>query len=417
MAITLNTSTSKCAPGRGLSVGKHGSPSTETCFNLDELKQIAQTWNQSLSSTSTIPPGARESHQPGGCTNGPCAHAAAHYTHHTPIEVSSHTSATAIWDEIRKRMASTTPCQGDERCWLKQMPSVANIEKRAFRPAMPRTWIRKPNEWLSTTDIERVLKQYESHDPHFLFIGAVPIDFASPLDDGSMGKCVTQALCNVNVRSWVRERGHRRVGVVFNLDAHDEPGSHWVSAFFDLHGNAMMYYDSFGGRVPLQVHELFSSIGDQLEQLHGEAPTFRYNPTRHQFRNTECGVYSILFLASMVEAAKRRQELVDSYDEFVRLALNDRQVERYRHHFFDRLRTMTPGNAWCIVRGGGGGGGGGNRLDHHSQKKQLRRTHRSSRRSTKRCRRRNRTRTRSHKTHKTLGGHGTSYYALRNHKR
>jgi hypothetical protein len=364
MTVFLNhqPTSLKCAPGRGQTIT---GTSVGTCFNTTELKQIANTWNSALSSR---PPTSRTSdtHSIGGRPGQPPQPPQPPSCLQRPIDLSTHTTASDLWKEIQKRMVASTTCQRNgERCWLSQLPSVypalgpsstqqlASIDRAAFRPAMPRSWAQKPNDWLSTTDIERVMKQYEAHDPHFRFIGAVPIDFASPRDDGAIGKCVTQALCEVDIREWLQRRGYHRVGIVFNLDAHNEPGSHWVSAFLDLIGNAMMYYDSFGGRVPLQVQRLFSSVGAQLEQHHGQEPAFRYNPARHQFRNTECGVYSILFLASMVEAAKRRRALVNSYDEFVALALNDHQVERYRRHFFDDLRNMIPGGAWVLVRRGG----------------------------------------------------------------
>ena len=39
--------------------------------------------------------------------------------------------------------------------------------KASFRPEMPEEWHKNFNEWLSTTDIDKVLKQYVEADPHF----------------------------------------------------------------------------------------------------------------------------------------------------------------------------------------------------------------------------------------------------------
>lgn len=199
---------------------------------------------------------------------------------------------------------------------------------------MPATWRQNPNEWLSTSDIENVMRQYQQHDPTFRFVGAVPIDFASPSDVGVMGRCVTQALCNVRLDRWMRE-GVRRVGIVFNLDTHSEPGSHWVSAYLDLAGNGLYYYDSFGGQAPLEVQQLFVSVGTQLESRHGYPPTIQHNPHRHQFRNTECGIYSIFFLTSMLDATQRRVDGKTAFAQFVGDGLNDGQVERYREVYYD----------------------------------------------------------------------------------
>ena len=328
----------KCAPGR------RGEGTT--CFNLVELRGIASAWNDNLLQAHGRAGGALADTSKGAT----CLR--------TAIDLTKHPTAPVLWREIQSRMVASTTCRNRERCWLRHMRTAAeqsshsenrdsalrlldSIDRTAFRPTMPASWTKNPNDWLSTTDIERVLKQYEQHDPHFRFVGAVPIDFASPRDDGAMGKCITQALCKVDVGEWLNKRNHRRVGIVFNLDAHDQPGSHWVSAYLDLVGNAMAYYDSFGGQIPPEVQRLFTAVGTQLEQHHGDPPQVCHNTMRHQFRNTECGVYSILFLASMIEAAKRNHSAPDSFDDFVHRAFTDRQVEKCRSHFFDNSENAT----------------------------------------------------------------------------
>lgn len=284
------------------------------------------------------------------------------------IDIGSLHTRAALWSAIDQKMRKSSDCT-EERCWVssdvlpasrRMTPSrtdpqrvagggsialstthapsrstfLAALQHHAFRPRMPAKWRHNKNEWLSTTDIESVMRQYQQHDPTFRFVGAVPIDFASPSDSGAMGRCVTQALCNVRLNRWIRE-GIRTIGVVFNLDAHDEPGSHWVSASMDLAGNGLYYYDSFGGQPPQEVHQLFTSIGTQLEARHGYPPTVKHNPHRHQFRNTECGIYSIFFLTSMLDAAHRRVNGETAFEEFVGDGLNDGQVERYREVYYD----------------------------------------------------------------------------------
>ena len=55
-----------------------------------------------------------------------------------------------------------------ESCWITLheiirhlTPEELNRFKNSFRPHMPRSWLKNKNEWASTTDIEKVLKQYE----------------------------------------------------------------------------------------------------------------------------------------------------------------------------------------------------------------------------------------------------------------
>lgn len=339
-----NHYTSHCAPGRG--------GDGVSCFSTEELIQIANRWNEVIEQRKMghVADGSREqSHQNPLYSTPPCLQ--------EPIRVTTRTPRYALWNAINERMQASTKCC-NERCWVTVLPSFGKLPcangqesphtdiffeellHTAFRPEMPQSWYTNPTEWLSTTDIDRVMKQYEALDRTFRFVGAVPIDFASPSDNGTIGRCVTQALCNVRLKNWWND-GVRHVGIVFNLDAHDEPGSHWVSAYLDLKGNGLYYYDSFGAGPPVEVQRLFAAVGAQLELIHEKPPHEEHNNIRHQFKNTECGVYSILFLVTMVEAAERNMDSASSYKQFIESAFNDSQVQRWRDVFFENLQPRN----------------------------------------------------------------------------
>ena len=57
-------------------------------------------------------------------------------------------------------------------------------------------WSKNNNTWLSTSDIETVLKQYEGHHKDFKCYGALPMDFK--LRNGN--SCVSGDLCNINLK-------------------------------------------------------------------------------------------------------------------------------------------------------------------------------------------------------------------------
>ena len=61
--------------------------------------------------------------------------------------------------------------------------------------------------WLSTLDIQSVLKQFEKKYTDFIFLGAVPADF--DLKD-SMGKCIVHEMCKLNLEK-LYKRGIRKV--------------------------------------------------------------------------------------------------------------------------------------------------------------------------------------------------------------
>lgn len=290
----------QCAPQRGQS---------GTCFSLQELRHIAKQYNRTLRHKQL--PRRR-----GGSLE--------------PIAVHHHRSKKELWMEIDARMQQTTDC-ATEMCWADQSTSTAPYASSAFRPAMPRSWKSNHTEWLSTTDIHKVMKQYEHAYQGFHFVGAVPVDFASPHDSGQMGKCVVQALCNVRITQWWK-RGIRQIGIVYNLDAHDEPGSHWVSSFIDIEACKVYYYDSFGSESPpYEIHRFLTNVASQLSDFHGSTPCeVQTNRHRHQFKNTECGIYSMYFIASMLEGTQ-------TFDDFVQHGLHDTQMNAYRTTFYNTL--------------------------------------------------------------------------------
>ncbi len=128
-----------------------------------------------------------------------------------------------------------------------------------FKPAIPLKWEDNPIEWASTTDIDDVLKQYEGKYDDFKYLGAVPIDFDKKM---TPDMCVSDDLCKIDAKGLWKD-GKRRVGMVFNLDPHDKPGSHWVSMLIDKNGG-IYYFDSVGKYPPVEVERLMDRVANQL---------------------------------------------------------------------------------------------------------------------------------------------------------
>lgn len=232
-------------------------------------------------------------------------------------------TAVVALTELHERLG-TRP--GEEHKWMSHPAFHTRLGlKNIFRPAMPRSWSVNDREWLSNLDIEEVMRQYERTIPDFAFIGVFPMDFASRFEDG---QCVSEVMCNFRVEDlW--KAGKRQVGVVFNMDTHDKDGSHWVSCHVGLDPRrtnknyGVLYYDSMGYQPTPEVQRLMLDVRDQVHALHGKgghdedenAYTYDadgegrrrrsrtrrpfmvdYNKIRKQFKNTECGVFSMFFL-------------------------------------------------------------------------------------------------------------------------
>ena len=208
-----------------------------------------------------------------------------------------------ILKELREKNAHCTT----EMCWLHAVSDRGlreKIQKEAFRPLQPAEWRKKPNAWLSNFDIDAVIQQYETAYPDFVFLGPTPIDFDTKKADG---KCVTEEICRLSLaKQWAA--GKRKIGVIYNLDTSEGPGTHWMSMFIDMADPEpyMFYFNSTAEPMPAEVRALMDRIQEQwlsLPLLKGSSkkkkPLIEYtsdDKVEHQHSNTECGMYSLFFI-------------------------------------------------------------------------------------------------------------------------
>ena len=242
---------------------------------------------------------------------------------HPDCEITE-TDSKGIWLKLKGFMSDVCDI---ESCWLKQKFMQNNLNSEllnyTFSPDAPDSWKGNEHEWLSSVDIEKVMKQYEKKYPSFKFIGPSPIDF----DTKKMyGECVWDELCKFNIKNMLN-KGVNKVGIIFNTDPHYESGSHWISMFVDLIKNKIYYFDSVGDAAPSEVDVLAERIQKQGVSM---KRTMTYENTEgvsHQKQNTECGVYSIYFIVSMLEG--------DEFDKFKHEIINDGKIFTYRDKFFN----------------------------------------------------------------------------------
>ncbi len=206
------------------------------------------------------------------------------------------------------------------------------LDRFIFAPDQPPEWSKNPNEWLSNFDILGVLEQYETAYPEFEFIGPTPIDF----DTRIRGKCVEKELCAIDVPKLIRS-GKTKIGVVFNLDKHNEPGSHWVSLFIDTIDRFIFYFDSANNHTPPEINALVRRVQSQLAR-HQREYSFYRNKITHQHNNTECGVYSLFFIVTMLTKNTEIQSnmgLRERLDLFLKHRIPDKFMETYRAKYFN----------------------------------------------------------------------------------
>ena len=82
------------------------------------------------------------------------------------------------------------------------------------------------------------------------------------------------------------KNGKSKIGIVFNLENHNQSGSHWVSMFSDLKKGQVYYFDSYGTRPEQRVRTLLDRIKNFCETGLGiKSVIVDHNRIRHQFKN------------------------------------------------------------------------------------------------------------------------------------
>lgn len=249
-----------------------------------------------------------------------------------------------IYDELKAK----SYCHS-ERCIIKKALGNKHLFdlwiKEIEAPEHPNDWKKNPNEWLSNVDIHLVMKQYEKTYPEFLFLGPTSINFDERV---SNGRCVGDDICHSTLRKFLAMNpSKRKIGIVFNLSRNDQPGSHWVSLFFHFpfseHGGEIsqtemggyrhakmgeekckkildksnsviwdentpyaFFFDSGGADAPQQVLNMICRFYQEWEEIKPVGSmSMQYDDNHrtnaeHQFGGTECGMYSLFFIITML---------------------------------------------------------------------------------------------------------------------
>lgn len=217
-----------------------------------------------------------------------------------------------------------TACRGKgDWCWADQ-PFAAQdpVIQSRYKPKIP----QQRNQWLKTTDIDKVIKPYEQLYPDFKYLGTVPLDF---------DKLRNFQFSNLNYCE-MYNKGKTKLAAVFNLDTSDKRGSHWVSMFADLDKHYIAFFDSVGvSRPPKEIVHLMQSIKRQIERcVHHRFKRYvannvnlKVNNRNIQKGNSECGVFSIYFILKCLEDSTPDEIFNDPY-------LTDRTVNYFRGKVF-----------------------------------------------------------------------------------
>jgi hypothetical protein len=231
-----------------------------------------------------------------------------------------------IHNQLAENLSSTC---NKESCWLKQKAEFGKVSSDivdSFAPESPAEWKKNPNEWLSSIDIMKVMKQYEKAYKCFDFIGPSPIDF----DKRKLyGECVWDELCNFSLEEQIK-KGKTKIGIIFNTDPHNKPGQHWISMFINIKKKHIFFFDSTGDKPLPEITKLVNRIKEQGLNLSPKI-VFKYDSNEgveHQYGNTECGIYSLFFIVHMLED-KMTEHYLKTH------ILKDEYMQKFRKVYFN----------------------------------------------------------------------------------
>lgn len=264
-----------CAPATATALKRSSSSSPSSCLDADDMRRMLRESHLSGDDLMSMEHGSLEEALK-KTYSGPC-----------PVALSADSQDT---EAVRR-----------QRCWVHQLfssdPLLARELDQRFRPSWPTTWYTNKYQWLSNHDIEAVMSQYMRAYKRFSFMGALPRDFAEISMDG---QCVATQLCRFKPVEGMD------YGAIVNHDLHNQSGTHWVSLFFSTRLESplfgMYYFDSVGQPPKPQVQEFMNAVEREVTRKIAPFPV-HYNKVRHQFKNTECGMFSLAFIIRCVTAA------------------------------------------------------------------------------------------------------------------
>lgn len=269
----------------------------------------------------------------------------------------------------------------------------------AFAPRRPKSWSKRPNEWLTSDEIDRVLEQHADACPHFHYTGFGFIDFAAdartplrprsgfeardpdaalppPMDAAQLAKaqpaaqnpnnCVQPGICDLNLAELIRQNKFL-VGSVLNVSRHVEEGTHWVFVLLFLPPPAaaapppqMVYFDSTAEPPPPEIVAWHAKLRNECAKIYPSSSfpplMLRVNGVRRQKTDTECGMFALYAVVSMVQGiwlkdtadtAAAQCAALDKIplmlDELLHkdTPITDEMVARYRSVLFNAATTTN----------------------------------------------------------------------------
>lgn len=283
-----------------------------TCFTKKELQEIAKDYNNTQSQD----------------TSG---------SKHPYIKINQ--PKQVLYESIKTALEDR--CADKEYCWADQAflrSQTKGVLTHSLRPVKPEEWYQNPRTWLNTFNILDVMKQYEYYQRKFVFLGVYPLDFQNKYSSGScIGDYKIQKehhnMCSFHINDVLNNK-KTHFAEVLNLDYHHQSGSHWVAVYCNLDPKkpnfGIYYYDSVADDIPHEVQTFMDNVHKQVMEVFKPEISAKFEKKRNQiqkqFKNTECGMFTMVFLTRIIE--------YNLFADICRDIPNDDRVNQIRNIFY-----------------------------------------------------------------------------------
>lgn len=284
-----------------------------TCFSTNQLIEMAKAYNRYLTKNKLSPSNVVKS----GNTN---------VDNFNLIKIEN--DKKYLLKEFKIRFDKV--CGNNEACITKQSfmnELVAEMKNdflsNTFRTEGPVS----STEWLSTIEINNIMKQYENIYSTFKFLGAVPLN------------CDEYSFCTLHKLNYNKCTKKNKLGIIFNLDRVGQPGSHWVALYISVAEGKIYFCDS-NGKPPIDnITKIINQFIKFYQNKTNKTPIYKYNTKSYQKDNSECGVYSCNFLIRIL-AEESFEDIVDNYLSF-------NQINSCRNVYFNNGKSKYQVHAKC----------------------------------------------------------------------
>lgn len=254
-----------------------------------------------------------------------------------------------MYNELKKQLSS---CNGNEICWIKQNFVV---NKKQFINAFKPQGTTNRFDWLSTSNINEVMKQYELKHNNFLFAGAIPRDILK-LDNYTL-MSFNIPIKDLEIKHML-ELKKNIIAFIYNLDESYQNGSHWVALYCDISNCKIFFFDSYGYRPHKDIRKMIRKLAlmcynykehnciencsninisesfmhptnTKKNKIEKKLNEIEWNRNKFQYKNTECGVYSIYFIIQLLEG--------NTFQNFISNKIPDDIINKERDKLFIQL--------------------------------------------------------------------------------